>query len=127
VDNYPETFTECVRALALTGDMARAATFRDLDASSDSIKSAAHARNVAGLLESDPARAVELLREAVAEFERLEMRVYAARATVDLGRAMAEAGEDPAELLESARAMLTECDAQLFLFEVDEVLAGLRR
>ena len=126
VESYPEVFTECVRALVLAGDTARAATFRDLDASTDSVQSAAHARNIAGLLESDPARAVALLREAVAEFERLEMRVYAARAMVDLGRAMAHAGEDPAEVLDRAREILTECDAQLFLFEVDEVLAAVR-
>jgi class 3 adenylate cyclase/tetratricopeptide (TPR) repeat protein len=127
VDTYPEVFNECVRALVLAGDTARAATFRDLDASTDSIQSAAHARNVAGLLEPDPARAVELLREAVAEFDRLEMRFYAARAMVDLGRVMTHVNEDPAELLERARDILTECDAQLFLFEVDEVLAALKR
>ncbi|MBI2755382.1 MAG: tetratricopeptide repeat protein [Chloroflexi bacterium] len=126
VESYPEVFTECVRALVLAGDPARAATFRDLDASTDSVQSAAHARNVGGLLESDPARAVALLREAVAEFERLEMRVDAARAIVDLARAMAHAGRDPGDLVDRARAILTESDAQLFLFEVDEVLAALR-
>jgi tetratricopeptide (TPR) repeat protein len=126
-ENIPEVFTECVRALILTGDPAGAATFRDLDPLTDSVQSTAHARNVRGLLEPDPARAVELLRDAVAEFERLEMRVFAARAMIDLGRAMARIGEDPGELLERARDILTECDAQLFLFEADEVLAGLRR
>jgi tetratricopeptide (TPR) repeat protein len=123
MDAYPEMFTECVRELVLTGDVVRATSFRDLDASTDSVQSAAHARNVAGLLEPDPARAQELLREAVAEFEGLEMRIFAARAMVDLGRAMAQTGDDPAEILERARDILTECDAQLFLFEVDEVLA----
>ena len=126
LDTFPAVITECARAFLLLGARDQAETYRDLDASTDSIESAAHARNVAGLLESDPARAVELLREAVAEFERLEMRVFAARAMVDLGRAMAHAGQDPAEVLERARDILTECDAQLFLFEVDEVLAALR-
>lgn len=126
IDTYPEGFNECVRALVLAGDMARATTFRDLDASTDSIQSAAHALNVAGLLETDPARAAELLHEAIAEFERLEMRTYAARAMVDLAREMARAGQDPGDLLERAREILTECDAQLFLFEVDEVLAAAR-
>jgi hypothetical protein len=121
IDTWPDVFTDSVRALVLAGDTAHAATFRDLAASTDSIQSEAHARNVAGLLESDPARAAELLREAVAEFERLEMRVYAARAMVDLGRAMTNAGQDPTEVLARAREILTECDAQLFLFEVDEV------
>jgi len=124
-DTYPEIFTECVRALVLNGDLARAATFRDLDAST-AVQSAAQARNIAGLLEPDPARAAELLRDAIAEFERLEMRVFAARAMVDLGRAMTHAGEDPAEVLDRAREILIECDAQLFLFEVEEVLAALR-
>ena len=41
---------------------------------------------------------------------------------VDLGRAMARAGHDPREVLERARDILTECDARLFLFEVDEAL-----
>ena len=101
----------------------RAETYRDLDARTDSVQSSVHARNVAGLLETDPARAVKVLREAVTEFERLEMRVYAARAMVDLGRAMTRAGENPRELLERARDILTECDARLFLYEVDEALA----
>jgi class 3 adenylate cyclase/tetratricopeptide (TPR) repeat protein len=125
VDTYPEVFTECVRALVLTGDRARAATFRDLDASTDSVQSAAHARNIAGLLEPDPARAEELLRRAIADYERLEMRVFAARAMVDLGRAIARAGDDPSEALERAREILTQCDARLFLFEVDEALAEI--
>jgi tetratricopeptide (TPR) repeat protein len=122
-DSNPEVFTECVRALAMNGDLARAATFRDLDASTDSVHSAAHARNVAGLLEPDPARAVERLREAVAEFERLEMRLFAARAMVDLGRALVRTGQDPAEVLQRARELLLECDARLFLPEVEEVAA----
>jgi class 3 adenylate cyclase/tetratricopeptide (TPR) repeat protein len=126
LDFYPEVFTECVRALVLTGDVVRATSFRDLDTSTDSVQSAAHARNVAGLLEPDPARAQELLREAVAGFERLEMRIFAARAMVDLGRAMAQVGDDPAEILERARDTITACDAQLFLFEVDEALVALR-
>ncbi len=121
VETNPEAFTECVRALLLAGDTALAATFRDVDASTDSVQSAAHARNIAGLLVPDPQRAVAILREAVAEFERLEMRVCAALAMVDLGRAMTRIGEDPAEVLDRAREILIECDAQLFLFEVDEV------
>ena len=55
LDASPGSFTDCVRALVLTGDTARAGTFRDLDASTDSVQCAAHARNIAGLLEPDPA------------------------------------------------------------------------
>lgn len=63
------------------------------------------------------------MTDAVAELERLGMRLYAARAMVDLGRAKVRARQDPREVLERARDILTECDARLFLFEVDEVLA----
>ena len=42
---------------------------------------------------------------------------------VDLGHAMVRASQDPRDVLERARAMLTECDARLFLFEVDEAMA----
>jgi class 3 adenylate cyclase/tetratricopeptide (TPR) repeat protein len=125
VDQYPEVIAECPRAFVLLGDRDRAETYRDLEGSTASIVSAALARNIAGMLEPDPSRAVATLREAVAEFERLEMRLIQARAMVDLGRAMTRAGGDPRELLERARALLFECDARLFLFEVDEALAEL--
>ena len=122
VDTYPEFIAECPRAFLLLGDRGRAETYRDLEGSTYSIQSAAHATNITGLLEPDPARSVAILREAVAEFERLETRIFAARAMVDLGRAMTRAGEDPHELLERARSILLECDANLFLVEVDEAL-----
>ena len=122
VDTYPEFIAECPRAFLLLGDRGRADTYRDLEGSTYSIQSAAHATNITGLLEPDPARSVAILREAVAEFERLETRIFAARAMVDLGRAMTRDGQDPRELLERARAILLECDANLFLVEVDEAL-----
>ena len=121
VDAAPELLTEAARAFALLGGMDQAKTYRDLDESTDSVQSAVHALNIRGILEPDPTRAVELLRQAVAEFERLEMRIFAARAMGDLGRAMARAGEDPSEVLKRAREILTECDAQLYLPEVDVV------
>jgi hypothetical protein len=123
VKSVPTIFPECTRAFVLLGDRERAETYRDLDASTDSVQSAAFAANVTGLLEPDPARAVALQQDAIGELEQLGIRVYAARAMVDLGRAMARTGRDPREVLERARVILTECDANLFLFEVDEVLA----
>ncbi|MGA9161655.1 MAG: AAA family ATPase, partial [Actinomycetota bacterium] len=125
VDTFPEAIPECARAFLLLGDRDRAATYRDLEGSTASIQSTAHALNVKGLLEPDPARAIDTLGDAVARFERLEMQVFAARAMVDLGRAMARAGRAPRETLERARALLFACDARLFLFEVDEALADL--
>ena len=122
VDTYPEVFPEAVRALLLAANQERAATFRDLDASTDSVQSAAHAQNVAGLLEPDATRAMAQLRAAVTEFQRLEMPICAARAMVDVGRAMARVGEDPGDILKRARQILLECDAQLFLSEVDRAM-----
>jgi hypothetical protein len=44
---------------------------------------------------------------------------------VDEARDAVQLGEDPTELLQRARKIMVECDANLFLFEVDEVLAEL--
>jgi class 3 adenylate cyclase/tetratricopeptide (TPR) repeat protein len=122
-DMAPEVFAETVRTLVLMGDQGRASTYRDLDGSTSSVQSAAFAKNVAGLVEPDPLRAIDLLKEAIAELERLGMRLYAGRAMVDLGRAMARAGQDPHDVLDRARQILIDCDAGLFLFEVDPVTA----
>jgi len=46
---------------------------------------------------------------------------------VDLGHAMSRAGQDSREVLERAHNLLVECDARLFLFEVDEVLQAAGR
>jgi tetratricopeptide (TPR) repeat protein len=122
-DATPELFPETARTFLLLGDQGRASTYRDLDGSTSSVQSAAFAKNVAGLLEPHPPRAIDLLNHAIAELERLGMRMYAARAMVDLGRAMVRAGQDPHDVLDRARQILIECDAGLFLFEIDEVTA----
>jgi hypothetical protein len=122
-NDMPEVFPEVARTFLLLGDEARASTYRDLDASTDNVQSAAFARNVAGLLEPDAARSIELLKDAIAELERLGMRMYAARAMVDLGRVMVRNGDDLHDLLDRARQILMECDARLFLSELDEVKA----
>ena len=127
VDTFPEIVPECARAFVRLGDRDRAETYRDLDRATGAVVSAVHARNVAGLLERDPARAVETLREAIDGYERLEMRPFQARAMVDLGRAMTSSGQDARAVLQHARAILLECDAKLYLFEVDEALAEIDR
>jgi class 3 adenylate cyclase/tetratricopeptide (TPR) repeat protein len=124
-DVAPEIFPDCVRAFLLIGERARAEGFGDLDGSTDSIQSAAHGLAITGLLERDPARAVETLRDAVAGYERVGMRLYSPRTMVDLARAMIQVSEDPRDVLERARGIMLECDAKLFLFEIDEVLAEL--
>ena len=116
-------FPECVRALLLVGQRERAQAYRL--GPSESVQARAHAGHIEGLLEMDVHRAIDLLRQAVAELEALEMRMHAARAMVDLGRAMTRVGEDARPVLERAREILLECDARLFLAEVDDVLAEL--
>ncbi|MGE5460915.1 MAG: ATP-binding protein [Solirubrobacterales bacterium] len=123
VDQAPEVFPECVRALLLVGQRERAQAYRL--GPSESIQARAHAGHIEGLLEMDVHRAIDLLRRAVADLEVLEMRMHAARAMVDLGRAMTRAGEDARPLLERAREILLECDARLFLPEVDDALTEL--
>jgi hypothetical protein len=61
----------------------------------------------------------------VTGLESIGMRIDAARAMVDLGRAMARTGEDPREVLQRARDLLIECDARAFLFEVDDAMTDL--
>jgi class 3 adenylate cyclase/tetratricopeptide (TPR) repeat protein len=124
IDAIPELLPDPTRAFLLLGKREQAETYRQLDPSSPLVQIAVFAKNVAGLLEPDPDRAISILRDVAGELERLEMRVYAARALVDLGHAMVRAGQDPRAELDRARELLIACDARLFLFEVDEVTAA---
>jgi hypothetical protein len=116
----PEVITEAVRSLVRTGDRQAATELGELVPSMTSLQSAAHARNINGLLETNPDQAAVVLRSAVDEFERLEMHVLAARAMVDLAWVLREMGKDASELLQRARESLVASDAQLVAFEVDE-------
>jgi hypothetical protein len=124
VDVMPESFPNVVRELLAIGDRASAERFRDLDDVPEVADVRAAARQVRGLLERDPNRAVLLLRESVAELRALQMMVVAARAMVDLARAMRRIGHDPGNVLLEARETLRACDARLFLREVEEAEAA---
>jgi len=124
-EKKPEVFTDTVRMLIRTGRREEAEGYRDLSEHGRSPAARANAVLVEGLLASDPAEARELLRAGVESLEALGLRIDAARAMVDLARAMARVGEDPRPTLGRAREILLECDARLFLFEVDEALAEL--
>ncbi len=124
VEAAPEMITEAVRALMLVGAADRAAAFRDSLSGSANINTLVHARNVAGLLEADADKSIELLRNAADEFHRLQLRIFGARAEIDLARAMVRLDQDASEILARARSELLECDAQLFLYEVDEVASA---
>jgi tetratricopeptide (TPR) repeat protein len=124
---YPETFPDTVRAFLRAGRAPEAEGFRDLSEKGRSPAARADASLVEGLLHPDPAEAQRLLREGISALEELGFPIDAARARVDLARAMAGTGEDPLPTLERAREILVECDAQAFLFEVDDAIADLSR
>jgi class 3 adenylate cyclase/tetratricopeptide (TPR) repeat protein len=127
VETYPEMFPDTVRAFLRAGRADEAEGFRDLSEQGRSPAARANAALVEGLLCKDPAEARRLLAEAVTALERLDFPIDAARAMVDLARAMARTGEDPRPVLERAREILLECDARAFLFEVDDAVAGRGR
>lgn len=127
VENNPEVFSDAVRAHLRAERVAGARAFRDLSAEGRSPAARANAALVEGLLAPDPVDASRILRDAVASLEALGLRVDAARAIVDLGRAMSRTGDDPLPVWERARSLLLECGAHGFLFEVEEVLSSNRR
>jgi tetratricopeptide (TPR) repeat protein len=126
VEGAPETPLAAVRALRRIDDMEGARRYADIDRLRASLQGAPHAQTISGLLEPDPRAAVTALRGAIEEYERLGMMVFAARAMVDLGSALAHAAEDASQVLRRAREILVEHDAQLFLSEVDEAEARVR-
>jgi class 3 adenylate cyclase/tetratricopeptide (TPR) repeat protein len=125
VEAAPEAFTELARTLVRADRAAEAEGYRDLSEHGRSPAARANAALVEGLLAAEPADARRLLGEGTAALDTLGVRIDAARAMVDLARAMARVGEDPRPTLERARAILLECEARAFLFEVDDALAEL--
>jgi class 3 adenylate cyclase/tetratricopeptide (TPR) repeat protein len=125
VEAVPEAFTELVRALLRAGRGEDAEGYRDLSEKGHSPAARAHAALVEGLTSSDPTEARHLLQGGVAALEEIGLRIDAARAMVDLGRAMTRLGEDASPVLDRAREILLECDARLFLSEIDNELADL--
>jgi class 3 adenylate cyclase/tetratricopeptide (TPR) repeat protein len=127
VEAYPEAFPDTARAFLRAGRAQEAEAYRDLSEQGRSPAARANAAVVEGLLSDDPEEARRSLRTGVSELEGLVFPIDAARARVDLARAMARLGEDPVPALERAREILLECDAKAFLFEVDAALADLDR
>jgi class 3 adenylate cyclase/tetratricopeptide (TPR) repeat protein len=126
VNVVPGLFPEIVRLLLRLGRRELAEAYRDLSGPETFGIAEAQATHVEALLETDPGEGVRRLRSAVAALGAQGLRIDEARAVVDLARAMARAGEDPRDTLARARAILLECDARAFLFEVDDAEAELR-
>ncbi|MEX2406895.1 MAG: tetratricopeptide repeat protein, partial [Actinomycetota bacterium] len=89
VEDSPEVFPNVVRALLRAGRSPEAEDYRDLSTHGRSPHAQANATLVEGLLAPDPSEAHRLLAEGTAALERLGLPIDAARAMVDLGRAMA--------------------------------------
>ena len=124
VESAPEVFTDLVRALLRADRAGEAEGYRDLSEHGRSPAARANALLVEGLLTADPVEARRLLAEGTAALQQLGLRVDAARAMVDLGRAIGRTGEDPGPVFDRARGILVECNARAFLFEIDEAIAG---
>ena len=62
IDSYPEIFPECARAFLLLGDRERAGTYRTSTPRPIPSRAWRTHELVAGLLEADPARAIDILR-----------------------------------------------------------------
>jgi len=125
VEAYPEAFPDTVRAFLRAGRQQEAEGFRDLSEKGRSPAARANSSIVEGQLHPDPREARRLLDEGTNALEELEFPIDAARAMVDLARAMGRLGEDARPVLERAREILVECDANAFLFEVDDAIAEL--
>ena len=125
VEAYPEVFPDTVRAFLRAGRADEAEEYRDLSREGRSPAARANAALVEGLLSKDPVEARGRIADAMATLEELEFPIDAARAMVDLGRAMARLGEDPRPVLDRAREILVECDARALLFEVDDALGSI--
>jgi class 3 adenylate cyclase/tetratricopeptide (TPR) repeat protein len=120
----PEAFADLVRLLVRDGRAEEAAAYRTLRERGRAPATRANALVVEGLLAEDPAEAVRALAEAVGGFDAVGMRVDAARARIDLARAMARRGEDPRSVLDEARTLLADCGAAAFTSELEEALAA---
>jgi class 3 adenylate cyclase/DNA-binding winged helix-turn-helix (wHTH) protein len=122
----PQVFTDLARLLVAARRRDAARAYRDIAAASPPTPALrANVRVIDGLLEADPNRSRAALADGIDELDRLGLRIDAARAMIDLARAIARVGENPEPKLVAARDLLVECDAGLFLPDVYAALAEL--
>lgn len=114
-------YFEAVRVLVRLGrfDEATALLQRAQASTEGRIPAEAFAVWAEGLTERGSARAVELLADAIARFERIGFVLEQGRCLIDLARAKDENRIDGAKDLEEARSILEGCGARLFLADVE--------
>ncbi len=125
VDAFVEGFEHLGRALVELDRREEATSYRDLSLRGTSPHALAMGMVVDGLVTNDPEESVRLIREGTDGLERLGVRAGLGRALVDLARAEAAAGQDPAATLAEARRVLTDCGAFGWLPDVERAEAGL--
>ncbi len=126
-DSMPEVFPALVRSLLAIGERETAATYDDLIKEARSPFGIALGRMVKGLLEADPAQAVAELTDAARRLEALGVVTELGWAQLDLAKARAAAGLDPAPTLQAARETFTKARAAGFLTQVESVARTLAR
>jgi predicted ATPase/class 3 adenylate cyclase len=126
VDQDPRVVLELIRLLLRRGEREEVAHARAILGRGRSPFASACLRHADGLLEDEPNDAIVDLEAAVERFDELGARVDAGRALLDLGRALRAAGRDPSDAFERGRRLFVECDAQLFVTQVDaEITLGV--
>lgn len=121
----PEIFPLLVRMLLFQGDRDAAMSYTDLRDGARSPYGLALGRVVEGLLETDPATAVTVLTDATERLDALGNTLELAWALLDLAKAQAANGLDPAATLQAARDRFTKAEALGCLARVDAVEQAL--
>ena len=121
----PEAFPPLVRTLVARGERDAAAEYTDLRDGARSPYGLALGGVVQGLLEPDPATAVAVLTDATERLEALANTIELSWALLDLARAQAASGIDPAAALQAARDRFTRSEALGCLARVDAVERSL--
>ena len=121
----PEVFPPLIRTLLFRGDRDTAMSYTDLIDGARSPFGMALGRVVEGLLESDPAMAVTVLTDATERLDALGNTMELGWALLDLAKAQAASGLDPAATLQTARDRFAKAEAFGCLPHVDAVEQAL--
>jgi class 3 adenylate cyclase/tetratricopeptide (TPR) repeat protein len=114
---------EAVRALVAAGHREDAAQVRSLmkGGGFDPPRAVdAYRMVIDGLLATEFPEKADHLKSSVEIFAGLGLRIPQIRALIDLADAIAEAEEDPTEVLEEARSIAASCGAGLYLDQIEE-------